>query len=157
MQKKHLLLSILLGSTSLYASQPIAPALVVPRGQEKELSGATIYTFSYVKIEKDATLTIAPWQVDHQDDGVLRIHCLGDCIIEENGKVDVSGKGYLGGSADHTQGYGQGGGHGGNYCAAGGSYRTLGSAGQCKDAFSPSHWLVPVIRENTVYEDLELP
>ena len=109
----------------------------IPKGTTHTLTAqATPYEFSYIKIEEDATLTIAPWQLNQQSGGKLSIHCYGDCILGKNAKISVSAKGYSGSTSPQYYGYGPRGGASGIYCAAGGSNSTAGGSGQCRDAFS---------------------
>ena len=71
-----------------------------------------------MKLEENSTLTVKGWEPNNPQGGYLKIRCLNDCILEENAKIDLSGKGYWGGYfKEHLNGYGKGGGKGGKYCA----------------------------------------
>ena len=127
--------------------EPAADPLVVPKNTTKELSAAASYEFSYINLREGATLTVKAWNYWNREGGSLSIRCYGDCILEKGAKIVLNAKGYSGGDRYHPQGYGKyrllesrrfvsTGGHGGSYCAGGGSLTSQGSSGQCQDAFN---------------------
>ncbi|MEM7361884.1 MAG: tetratricopeptide repeat protein [Bacteroidota bacterium] len=115
---------------------PFSKPLIVPKNETYCLSSGN-YTFSYIKVGENATLRTDAWAADKKKGGSLSIECKGDCRIEKGACINLKGLGYTGGTKTHRQGYGPGGGYGGERCcAAGGSHRTQGSDGSCQEAFT---------------------
>ena len=77
--------------------------------------------------------------------GVLNIRCYGDCILGKNAKIILTCKRLCRWDIlTHPAWlWARGGGHGGAYCAGGGSHATVGGRGQCRDAFNNTIYNAP--------------
>ena len=64
------------------------------------------YTFLSVKIEEGARLTIRGWDGNKEQEkgGILSIQCLGPFVVENEGMVDLDGKGKVTESPDVRDG-----------------------------------------------------
>ena len=79
------------------------PSVAVIR-KKVSLESNIIHYYDTLKIARDGVLTVEAWDPKYnRKGGVLRINC-NTLIVESDGKIDVSGKGYKGGKRD-SQGY----------------------------------------------------
>jgi hypothetical protein len=85
---------ILLGcDIDLLSSKP-EPHLIV--NELVKLAPNKIHFYEAITIQKNGILTTEPFKKG-ENNGILRIRCVGNLIIEKGGKIDVSELGYLGG------------------------------------------------------------
>ncbi len=110
---------------------PATEELIVRKGETYTLEADIEHRFSFIKLEKNATLTTTPYNSTTQKGGKLIIHCFGPCILSAGASIDVSGCGYPGQKSKQGMGWEDSGGKPGRYCAGGGGYRTQGQPGQC--------------------------
>ena len=75
--------------------------LIINNGETVELfctKNKIPYTFNSILIKKNGTLTVNSWDPDNKQGGYLYITCTGDITLRTGARIDLTGKGYTGGT-----------------------------------------------------------
>ena len=70
---------------------------VIKSGETMTLKSDYQYEFTHVRIEKDATLRVIPWDSSIKSGGRLLIQSMSTFVIRAGGKIDLTACGYKGG------------------------------------------------------------
>ena len=62
-----------------------------------------VHLYENITIKNGGTITTEKFQKDNKSAGILRLYCLGTLLIEDGGKIDVSGLGWHGGQNSGLQ------------------------------------------------------
>ena len=75
--------------------------LIVKNGETVELfctKNKAPYTFNSILVKKNGILTVNSWDPDDEQGGYLYITCKGNITLRTGAAIDLTGKGYTGGS-----------------------------------------------------------
>eukprot|EP01084_Bolivina_argentea_P140572 247077_1 len=76
--------------------------LIVAANTTKILKPDYQYEFTKVILESESILTVNEWNPRKKIGGTLLIKSLNEFVIKDKAKIDLNGKGYRGGTGNHT-------------------------------------------------------